>query len=203
MEIEAKFRVADASLFSHLVMLETLGAYTLRIEATPVQQRNTYYDTPSRLLAQARYGLRTRQANGKTVVTLKGPNRSQRGIQEREEWTMATANPDPHTWENGEARNVALALLGDTPLVPLLTIDTQRRHIYAAQHGQDVAEISLDEVLITAGGRSSSFCELEIELLHKATHQDLDTLIATLQAHIPLVPEPRTKLEQGLALLEA
>jgi inorganic triphosphatase YgiF len=204
MEIEAKFRIADTSVFTHLVTLQTLGAYTLRGEDQPVHQRNTYYDTSEQLLAHARYGLRTREAKGKTLVTLKGPNLSQRGIQERAEWTMETDNPDPNTWDNDEARNQALAIIGETPLIPLLTMETQRRHIYAMQHASDeaIAELCLDEVTIFAGGQTRSFCELEIELLHNASHCDLDALITALQAHHTLIPEPRTKLEQGLALLE-
>ncbi len=204
MEIEAKFRIADASVFTHLVTLQTLGAYTLRVEEQTVHQRNTYYDTSEQLLSQARYGLRTREAKGKTLVTLKGPNLSQRGIQERAEWTMETDNPDPHTWDNDEARSQALAIIGDTPLIPLLTMETQRRHIYAMQHTSDhaIAELCLDEVTIFAGGQTTSFCELEIELLNDASHRDLDALIAALQVHHTLIPEPRTKLEQGLALLE-
>ena len=81
-------------------------------------------------------------------------------------------------------------------------METNRRHIIAMRDDQAVAELSLDEGTIQAKGRTLPFCELEIELLADGTLDDLEALKHALQAHISLIPEERSKLEQGLALLE-
>jgi inorganic triphosphatase YgiF len=66
-----------------------------------------------------------------------------------------------------------------------------------------VAELSLDAGAIDAGGRAANFRELEIELLKTGTRADLDELVALLRARFTLVPEDRSKLARGLALLDA
>jgi inorganic triphosphatase YgiF len=65
-----------------------------------------------------------------------------------------------------------------------------------------VAEISLDEGVILAGGRVVAFRELEAELLAGGTRADLDALIIQLQARFALIPESRGKKKQGLELLD-
>ena len=87
-------------------------------------------------------------------------------------------------------------------MIPILSIHTVRQHIYAARGGADIAEISLDEGTISAGGREQSFRELEIELLGAATRADLDTIVELLRMRFLLIPEERSKLARGLALLD-
>jgi inorganic triphosphatase YgiF len=65
-----------------------------------------------------------------------------------------------------------------------------------------VAELSLDEGDISAGGLAEHFRELEIELLGGGTRADLDQLVALLRARFALVPEDQSKLARGLALLD-
>ena len=76
-----------------------------------------------------------------------------------------------------------------------------RRHIYVAHGDADIAEISLDEGMISAGGREQPFREIEIELLGQATRADLDAIIELLGARFPLIPEEQSKLGRGMALL--
>jgi inorganic triphosphatase YgiF len=184
--------------------LAALGAYRLRHAEHAEQQRNTYYDTADRLLEQRRYGLRIRETAGRRIATLKGAGDPQAGLFRRDEWEVEAADPHPATWPAGAAREQALALLGDAPLLPLLTIYTRRQHIFAAPHddaSREVAEFSLDEGYIDAGGQREPFRELEIELLPDGTDDDLVALEAALRDYIELVPEQRTKLQRGLALL--
>lgn len=202
MEIEAKFRIESAEVFPQLAVLRHLGPYTLHLAPQVEQQRNTYYDTADGRLRTARYGLRTREVDGRSVVTLKGPGEVSAGVHRRAEWEFPADNPDPATWPNAEARAQVAELLGATPLVQLLVIETSRRHIFAERAGQRVAELSLDEGVITAGTRTHPFRELEIELLPAGTPDDLDALVNALREHITLIPEEHSKLERGLALLE-
>jgi inorganic triphosphatase YgiF len=92
--------------------------------------------------------------------------------------------------------------LAGAPPLPILTIRTLRRHIYASRDSVDIAEISLDDGIIRAGGREEHFRELEIELLGEVARADLDALVALLRERYPLAPEERSKLARGLALLD-
>ncbi|HEX9439464.1 MAG TPA: hypothetical protein VF909_07280, partial [Roseiflexaceae bacterium] len=66
----------------------------------------------------------------------------------------------------------------------------------------EIAEISLDEGTISAGGREQRFRELEIELSGRAVRTDLDRIAELLRARYLLTPEDRSKLARGLALLD-
>lgn len=202
MEIEAKFRIDDPAVFAELTTLGRIGPYGLQPEDRVEQQHNTYYDTADGRLRAARYGLRTREVDGRCVVTLKGPGEVRDGVHQRAEWEFESHNPAPATWPQGDARELALALLGDEPLLPLLTIHTHRRHIIAARDTRAIAELSLDEGTITAGDRTEGIRELEIELLPSGVRVDFDALVAALQEQFSLCPEGRSKLERGLALLD-
>jgi inorganic triphosphatase YgiF len=203
MEIEAKYRVDDQRTFDDLLSLTALGSFLLAPAPDPEDQRNTYFDTVDGRLRAARYGLRVRDLGARRIATLKGDARVADGIYEREEWEVAIGDDDrPESWPPSEARERALALLSGAALIPILTIHTIRRHIYASRDGSDVAEISLDEGVISAGGREEHLRELEIELLGAAIRADLDELVALLRERYQLIPEERSKLARGLALLD-
>lgn len=202
-EIEAKYRIDDQQHFATLVQLPHLAGYRLQAAPAAEQQQNTYYDTAERTLEQQRYGLRIRTVDGRSKATLKGEGQQQDGLFQRAEWEIAADDPHPHTWPAGEARDQALALLGDALLLPLLTIRTTRQHIlaYANSSSEPVAELSLDTGTIRAADKTADFRELEIELLPAGTLNDLEALVAALRQHITLLPEPRSKLQRGLELL--
>lgn len=205
MEIEKKFRLEQANPLEALRGYEHLGSYRLHHAATDEQQRNTYYDTEDRQLAQQHYGLRIRQVGTRSVATLKGPAEGGGGMFRRGEWEIEASDPHPATWPASDAREQAHAVLGDAALLPLLTIYTRRRIIVAAppdasaEHG--VAEISLDDVRIEAKGQTRAFAELEIEVLPAGSEADLHALEAALREHLALVPEERSKLQQGFEVL--
>lgn len=202
MEIEAKFRVADERTFPALLDLTELGPFRLAAGGTE-DQRNVYFDTADTRLRAGRYGLRVRDLGGRRIATLKGETRSVDGLHERDEWEVDIGGDDrPETWPASEIRERVLALLGGAPLLPILTIATQRRHVYASRAGVRVAELSLDEGTIHAGGRTESFRELEIELLDGRERTDLEALVTLLRDRFPLIPEDRSKLARGLALLD-
>jgi inorganic triphosphatase YgiF len=203
MEIEAKFRVDDERTFADLLSLTAIGPFRLAPALDPEDQRNTYFDTADGRLRAARYGLRVRDLGTRRIATLKGDARVEGGVYERDEWEVAIGDDDrPESWPPSEARDRALALLAGAPLLPILTIRTLRRHIYVSRAGADVAEISLDDGTISAGGREQRFRELEIELLGETARADLDALVALLRERYALAPEERSKLARGLALLD-
>lgn len=204
MEIEHKFRVDDEGVFPALRELRSLGRYTLSPESQPERQHNIYFDTADRRIRGQRHGLRIREIDdGRRIVTLKGAASVQAGRFTRNEWEVAIGPDDaPTSWPESEARAHTLALIGDAPLLRLLTIDTTRFHIIAREGERAVAELSLDAGNISAGERSEAFRELEIELLPDGTTDDLDALCKALQDRFVLEPDERTKLGRGLALLD-
>lgn len=203
MEIEKKFRIDDVAQLNQLKTLDRLGDYDLRQSSHSDHQTNTYYDTADRRLERGQYGLRIRDVEGHCIATLKGSQQVQDGLFERDEWEVEASDPHPATWPESAARTQALAVLGDARLLPLLTIYTERHHIFALRDGQEIAEMSLDSGTIEASGQRQPFCELEIELRPAGTAADIDALEAALGTYLPLQPESRSKLQRGLALLHA
>lgn len=201
MEIEAKYSVTEDALDT-VSQVRELGAYTLHPAPAIEEQENIYYDTADRRLSTARYGLRLRRVGDRSLVTLKGPTDGNDGLHRRAEYELEGVAPDPTTWPSGVARDLTLALTGGAPLAPLLRIHTERRVLHAEREGAVTAEICLDRGTIYAGERQAPICELEIEQLPDGSADDLADLAAALVKLIRLRPEPRSKLERGLALLE-
>lgn len=203
MEIEAKFRVSSRSVFADVLQLPSLGPYGLERISGIEHQYNTYFDTLDRRLTALRHSLRIRDLGARRIATVKRSLGISMGIHRREEWEVEIdAGDDPQDWPASAARERALAVLGGAPIVPLVSIRTRRQYIYAVHAGSRLAELSLDEGAIMAGGRAIGFRELEIELLAGGTEADLDTLIRSLRERFPLAPEPRGKKARGMALLD-
>jgi inorganic triphosphatase YgiF len=204
MEIEAKFRVDDEQTFSQLLALDAIGPFKLIAEPDAEDQRNVYFDTADRRLRAGQYGLRVRDLGSRRIATLKGAAQARAGMYERDEWEVEIGDDDnPAAWPAGAARDRTLALLDGAEPLPILAIRTHRMHIIALRNNTRVAELSLDTGTIDAGGRTARFRELEIELLKTGTRADLDELVALLRARFTLIPEDRSKLARGLALLDA
>jgi inorganic triphosphatase YgiF len=203
LEIEAKFRVVNRVVFTSLRQLTTLGHFLLVHIPGIEHQHNTYFDTADRRLTAARTSLRVRDLGQRRLATVKRSLSTQAGIHTREEWEVdLDAGDHPLEWPSSAARDHALAALNGAPMFPLMTVRTRRQYSYALLDNAQVAEISLDEGVIMAGGRMVDFRELEVELLPAGTRANLDALIEHLQARFALIPEARGKKKRGLALLE-
>lgn len=200
MEIEAKFRATPSQLAT-VASLRALGPYNLTPVPEPELQENRYYDTPDGRLAAAQHGLRVRHTGHRTLITFKGPsNVSADGVHRRDEYEFPGADPRPQSWPSGPARTLAEGLIGDQPLAPTVTVRTERRILHVERDGIPVAELCLDEGVLRGGPHERPFCELEIELLPDGAPADLDALAAVLGTLMPLVPEPRGKLQRALML---
>ncbi len=203
MEIEAKFRVINRAVFTSLRQLTTLGPFYLVHTPGTEYQHNTYFDTADRRLTADRTTLRVRDLGSRRIATVKRSLNTQAGIHTREEWEVdLDAGEHPTEWPASAARDRALAALRGAAIFPLMTIRTRRQYSYAMLADARVAEISLDEGAIIAGGRAVGFRELEVELLAEGTRAILDLLVDHLQARFTLIPESRGKKKRGLALLD-
>ena len=202
MEIEAKFRVANRAVFTSLRQLATLAPFLLVHIPGTERQHNTYFDTADRRLTAERTTLRVRDLGGRRLATVKRSLSTQAGIHTREEWEVdLDGGEHPADWPASAARDRALAALNGAPIFPLMTIRTCRQYSYVMLDDKQVAEISLDEGVIMAGGRTAGFREIEVELLPQGTRANLDLLIDQLQARFALIPESRGKKKRGLELL--
>jgi triphosphatase len=201
LEIESKFRVPGPQVFEQLLGMGQIGPFLLRPAPAPVDQLNTYFDTADRRLGAARHGFRVRAAGGRFTATLKGPATLAGATHTRAEWEAALPSGDPADLADGELRMRLLALSAGLPLLPLLTIRTHRQLVAAARPGGLALEVALDDSLIEAGGQTERLCELEVELPAGGALADLEQISALLRDRFGLLPEPRSKLERGLALL--
>lgn len=202
MEIEAKLIVPDAQIFADLLGLSQIGPFELAPRAGVERQHNIYYDTAEGLLRAKRYGMRIRDLGGRRIATLKGKQTARDGMFERSELEADVGQAvQPADWPAGPLRDQVLALLGGAPVVPVLSVATDRRHIDALRDGQRVAELSLDEGVIDAGVRSEAFRELEVELTDPDARADFEVLVGLLRERFALQPGNVGKYERGLQLL--
>ncbi|HEX6797555.1 MAG TPA: CHAD domain-containing protein [Ktedonobacterales bacterium] len=205
MEIEAKFAVTGPLSPDQISGLD-LDPYHL--EDRGVERHNdVVLDTPSRELTAARQTLRIRHTPRATLMTLKGPTTREGAVFTRDEIEApvsegAASNPtDLALWPDAIAARIRPLLNGE-PLEPLVRVGVARHRWHAIRDGELVAEIALDDGSVQAGGRELPIHELEVEIKAEGTRDDLDALSASLRADLPLAPEPLTKLQRGLALLD-
>jgi CHAD domain-containing protein len=208
MEVEAKFVVPDEGTFRDLQAAGALAGYELM--ASRVKRvHDTYLDTTGRLILAAGYACRRREQDDGVLVTLKGLGAAEDAIHRREELeVLLPASAPPMEWPASPVRERVLQLIGEATLEELFEL-YQVRNVRAISTGQQegreeqvVAEWSLDQVRVVAAGQEQTYFELEIELTGQGTEDDLAAIATCLQDAWGLRPEPRSKFERGLALLD-
>jgi len=229
MEIEAKWKVADADTLRRLCNLDHLACYDV-LPGRTHEVHDTYLDSPDRRMLAAGFACRRREQGDAVRITLKGLGGSDGAVHRRAEHEMLlpTGTPDDPArcasrhlygeaaqcasrhlygeaalWPAGPVREQVLECIADAPLVPLFKLDQTRTQRTVMRDGLPVAMLSLDHVLVAAGGRRDEYWELEIELLPAGSEGDLAAMVAALRRDGGLTPEPRSKFERGLALLDA
>jgi len=208
MEIEAKFAVPDRPTWRRLAQLRELAGFRL-VPRGVGQVADRYFDTRDGRLRRGGFACRLRAEGDRIVATLKGLGGAQGAVHRRaeEEVGLSAWDPDPATWPDSPARELALELAGGAPLEPLFDL-TQRRIRKDLLAGERlVAQLSLDfvRVHLTALRRpaAAAYYELEIELTGDGQEADLAAVTAGLSDAWGLQPEPHSKFERALALLEA
>jgi CHAD domain-containing protein len=201
LEIEAKYSIPDEQTFQRLQETPTLASFDLGPAAT-VDLHDIYLDTPDRAILAGGYACRLRQEGSRCLATLKGLGSTSDSIHRRDELETELPCPVlPHDWPAGAARDLALRLAGDRPLITLFTIDQTRYLRPLCQGDRQVAQLALDRVRMIEGDPSESptgYLELEAELLPDGREQDLVVLGAELEAW-GLTPENLSKFERALS----
>lgn len=208
-EIEARFRADDLDRLDRLAEIPTIGEATLG-PARTFDEVDTYLDTQGGALSAARWACRLRRRDEALTVSLKGPPEAAAAggwLHRRPEVEgPASASGDPADWPPSEARDLVDRLRGGEPLAERLTLRQRRTERRVTLGGSILATLSLDAVRVERGGRAhGSFCVVELELTAGASgrEDDVARVAAALAAREMLAPDPLTKLERALALVEA
>jgi inorganic triphosphatase YgiF len=173
-----------------------------------VAETDRYLDTPEGALAAARWACRLREREGVTRLSLKGPAEVTDGAwhpRRPEVEGPATASVDPTDWPESDARRTLAELAGEAELVERLELRQERTERPAIADGEPVATLSLDVVDVLQGGWMLGrmlIVELELASDEALRADRFEALAAELAARPGLHPDPRTKLEHALEMLD-
>ncbi len=210
MEIEAKFALPNVKTSQRLQAADHLAGFALSAGQVK-QMRDTYLDTAGRLILAAGYACRQREQGEEVLITLKGLGGAEGAVHRREELeVLLPAEQLPaqrfdvahHGWPASPVRDRVFQLIGEAPLTPLFSLQQTRVIRMVSQGERLVAELSLDDVHLTAGDTEQAYSELEVELAPQGTEDDLAVIVTCLQDEWDLEPEPRSKFERALDFLE-
>ena len=203
-EIELKLRIPSAAAGqgteekSTGVLINRLNSMA---EAAGIRGlENQYFDTPTFALLKARAALRIRRKGTEYEQTLKTRGRSVAGLQVRNEWnwTLPEAALDTSLLLCDEVQACWPEQADTSALQPVFSTDFQRQ-VWIWQQGDNRVELVLDQGSVKAAGKSQPLCELEMELL-AGEPGCLWSLLATLQADVPLWLSDVSKAERGYRL---
>jgi CHAD domain-containing protein/adenylate cyclase class IV len=156
---------------------------------------STYYDTPSRSLAQAGITLRRRVENRRAVWQLKLP-RSGTARAEIEARGGAIGPPP-------ELARLLVVHLREGGLEPVAVLRTRRSGIHAIDGERSVAEVTVDDVDVLEGRRRvGRFVELEVELVDDGVEEDLASIGRTLRRAGARPSDGRAKVMRVVAIDE-
>ncbi len=197
-EVELKLEADGetlAGLRDHPLIREALG------RAKPTALRATYFDTPDRALRKAGVSLRIRRAGRRRVQTIKAGDAPAAGLFDRDEWEREVPGDQPDLTGVDDAAGGLLAepaVAG--ALAPVFTVRVDRTVVDLDRDGTK-AEVTIDDGVVEADGRSASVTEVELELKSGAPAA-LFALARDLSRALPLRLGIRTKAERGYALME-
>jgi inorganic triphosphatase YgiF len=213
MERELKLRPRDPALLDRLAAVERLGAFGVAGRRRELQ-RNSFFDSPSRALSEAKVGFRRRTVQGQSLATwsLKGEGAHLRGVSTRTEIelhldpdlapalavdALRQAARQRGAVALGEAVEDALASGGLPLATPFLETETDRNilDLEVPERGWAV-ELALDRVRLLG----HAYTELEIEAeLKRGDETALEAAREAITALGPTEESKGSKLSRALA----
>ena len=200
--IEAKFTVPDPVVYWRLQKAEHLAGYSLSTtQVKPVW--DTYLDTQSLRFLTTGYCCQRSMTREGIVITLKSLGGAKGAVHHRRKYglSMATSRP-PVDWPEGSVRDLVLQLIGGEPLLTFFELRQTRVIRMLKEDDQPVAELSLDSVSLVTTETEQVYLVLEVKLLPHTPEGTLMTIVGCLQDVWQLKPEPRSKFERALDLLD-
>ena len=108
----------------------------------------------------------------------------------------------PVEWPEGPLRDLVLQLIGGEPLLRFFELRQTRVIRVLKENDQPVAELSLYSVSLVTAETEQVYRVLEVELLPQTPEEKLMTIACCLQDGWHLKPEPLSKFERALVLLD-
>jgi exopolyphosphatase/guanosine-5'-triphosphate,3'-diphosphate pyrophosphatase len=202
MEIEAKFSVPEKEIFAILISAQSIGPFVLDA-AVQARLEDAYLDTVDMAIMSKGYYLRRRQKGQRITYTIKSLGGLEKEIRRREEMECVLEQDMPYEkWDNADMESFLSGVAGESTLVPLFNVSHVRNVRNVIDDERDVAEMSLDDVVITGWGKKLSYLEIEVELLSGGDERDLEKLVSMLRQEYSLVPDSLSKFERALELME-
>ncbi len=178
---------------------------TLTAVAQPVRRlADQYLDTDDRRIGRAGFVLRTRRRGRRLEATLKDSRAPAAGGLRRR---LEVTEPLPAEGINGLGSSGPVgwrvgALVGKRSLSEVLEVRTRRRAFALRVSGTDVAELALDETVMSAGAgqRPARLCRVEVEVDPQWV-EPLEPMVNDLRDTCGLRPAALSKFEAGLLAL--
>jgi inorganic triphosphatase YgiF len=208
LELELKFKADDERPLDELASTARLGPAQLG-PARTVDEIDRYLDTVDLRLAAARWACRLRTRNRHIVVSLKGPAEHAAGelLHRRPELEGPAADEiEPTLWPPSPASDLLRTLSGGQPLVERFTLRQRRTERSVQMAERRCGLLSLDRSVVEQAGRQVGLLrtvELELDPSAVANGLDPEPLSQALTLVANLHPDPLTKLEHALRLLES
>ncbi len=201
LEIELKLSIAPKDverLFQH-PLLNPTTCPTLLVE----QLISRYFDTADLALWQQGLTMRVREADGRTIQTLKTVGEQIGDLQHRHEWDQAVNQTLPNIEQFTDPNLIEKLknIIGQNDLLELFQTDFQRTlwNINMADPDQTQIELVLDQGVVKTALQQAPLHEIELEL-KQGDCQQLYQLAKLLKQTIPLSVETRSKAERGYLL---
>ena len=202
MEIEAKFSVHAKETFDIFMSAQSIGPFVLDA-AVQARLEDVYLDTVDMAIMSEGYYLRRRQKGQHIIYTIKSLGGLEKGIRRRKKMEYILEQDMPYEkWDNADMKAFLSSVVGGSTLVPLFNVVHIRNMRKVIDGEKDVAELSLDDVVITGWGKKLSYLEIEVELLSGGDEDDLQRLVSMLRQEYSLVPDSLSKFERALELME-
>jgi triphosphatase len=205
MESEMKYRIADREMADAIWDDECLLSIADPASREKLVMKAVYFDTEDHILSQNNMAFRVRLEGESVFATLKWAGHSSNGFHERQEINVPVSGeeyfikPPADLFSESEDGQVFLSLVGDKPLLNILETRFLRRRM-RVDLNDSLMEIAIDTGNIVTDVGEETILELEIELF-AGDVKGIRELGDKLAKKYGLVPESRSKLARGLALL--
>jgi inorganic triphosphatase YgiF len=166
---------------------------------------NTYFDTPTLALQQARMAVRERLSGAQWLLTVKTAGQSTGGLSRRQEWEGPTTPGALQFDQLVDDAALSQTLMTLRPQLQAMFCTDFERQRWLIDHDGAQIEVALDQGRIHVPGTdlSEPILELELELLsglESALMALADALRDTPQGLVTLTPSDASKAERGQAL---
>lgn len=200
-EIELKLQLLKPEISSGLWQYPPVKNHLISEPSTSLLV-STYYDTSDHHLLKQELTYRVREKDGRWIATVKKVGQASGGMHQRGEWNspLPDEQPRPGLFEVLEIREQLQQILGDKPLLPLMTTRFERVQSDWQDDEENLVEIALDQGEIITEKSNQPIQELELEL-KKGKPAALLKLGMTLAREYPMVPGNASKFYRGLQLL--